>query len=288
MRQILRNIYLLKECKLAEPTSAIYLLNTESDDGLILIDTGLGFDFKKDMKKTRFKASDIKHCLLTHGHLDHVDGCKELMKINPNILFYCHENDKEAIESLVNKNTDLHFTISEVFKKKSTDLTLGPFEFKCLHVPGHSPGGMVYVLKIENQLVLFSGDICGGGIKSHSGNHEAFKNSLKQLLNLKADVLCEGHMNVIQPSEEVSKFIEGCQKINEYVHVGFDLDHKDAINWYNLAFVSFQLKLYDNAYGACKYSLKLDPENIEAKRLMEKMEKLNLPRFESMEKYFVD
>jgi len=44
LRQILKKFFILKECKIGEPSSIVYLLDTNSEDGLILIDTGIGFN----------------------------------------------------------------------------------------------------------------------------------------------------------------------------------------------------------------------------------------------------
>jgi len=101
LRQSLKDLYILKECKIGEPTSNIYLLNTCSEDGLVLVDTGLNFNFKNAMSRFGCNPNEIKHCLLTHGHFDHVDGCKELIDINPNIRFYTHINDAENTESIM-------------------------------------------------------------------------------------------------------------------------------------------------------------------------------------------
>ena len=270
MKQIRNNLFILKECKIGELTSSIYLLNTESEDGLILIDTGFNFEFEREMKQIGINPRNIKHCLITHGHYDHVDGCKALFKINTKIRFYAHQEDSETTELIVNNDKNLNFTVTDRFKEKISNLKLGKYSISCIHIPGHSPGGMAYFSKIENKDVLFAGDICGGAVKN-GGDYEAFKKSLQELLELKADILCDGHMNIIQPSEEVSKYIEGCLEINEYLHIGIDIDPNDSTNWYNLALVSYQLKIYDNAYKACLYTLHLDENNLKAKQLRKRI-----------------
>ncbi|MFW9988373.1 MAG: hypothetical protein ACFFC3_06940, partial [Candidatus Odinarchaeota archaeon] len=170
------------------------------------------------------------------------------------------------------------------FRKKKIILKLGLYDIECIHIPGHTPGGMAYLLTIDRHKVLFVGDICGGGIKSSGGNYEDFKKSLQELFEIKADILCDGHMNVIQSKEDISNYIKGCLKINDYLHIGFDLYPKDSTNWYNLALVSYQLKLYDNAYGACNYALKLDAENYKAKNLLKRIQKHDPPKNDVIER----
>jgi len=271
---------------IGEPSSTIFLLNTKSVDGLILIDTGIGFDFKKELAKIGLNPKNVKHCLITHGHYDHIDGCKELIKLNPKMRFYAHNKDSEMIESYINKDYDLNFKITDIFTDKINSLKLGPYSIKGYHIPGHTPGGLAFLISINKHNVLFSGDICGGAIESVGGNYKKFKKSLQELSSLKADILCDGHMNVIRPSEEVSKYIEGCMKLNEFFHVGFDMDPKNPINWYNLALVSYQMKIYDTAYDACNYVLKLDAENNKAKALLNKIQKQDPHKYEPiLEKY---
>jgi len=284
LRQILKDFFILKECKIGEQSSNIYLLNTNSEDGIILIDTGIGFNFKKEVKMIGLNPKNIKHCLITHGHADHVDGCKDLIKLNPRMRFYIHIKDDEVTELIINKDQTINFKLTDLFREKITNLKLGPYTFKSIHIPGHTPGGMAFLSTINKHDVLFVGDICGGCIQSIGGNYEDFKRSLHKLLEIKADILCDGHMNVIQPSDKVSNYIEGCLKINDYIHIGFDLDPKNSTNWYNLALVSYQLKIYDNAYDACNYTLKLNAENVKAKDLLKKIQKHNPPKYEAIER----
>jgi hypothetical protein len=39
-----------------------------------------------------------------------------------------------------------------------------------------------------------------------------WRESMKKLLTLEADILCEGHFGVFQPAAEVQRFIEGYLK----------------------------------------------------------------------------
>jgi len=283
LKEILKNLFILKECKIGEPSSTIYLLNTNSEDGLILIDTGFGFNFEEEMKKIRLNPENIKYCLITHNHFDHIDGCKDLIKFNPTMHFYIHVNDAEDAELFINKDQQINFKITDTFREKKCTLKLGSYKIKCIHIPGHTPGGMSFLSTIDNHKVLFVGDICGGA-NAMDGNYEDFERSLQELLEIKADILCDGHMNVIQPLEEVSNFIEGCQKINNYLHIGFHLDPKDSTNWYNLALVFYQLKIYDNAYDVCNYLLKLNAENTKGKDLLKKILKHDPPKNEGFER----
>jgi glyoxylase-like metal-dependent hydrolase (beta-lactamase superfamily II) len=77
-----------------------------------------------------------------------------------------------------------------------------------MHIPGHSPGSMVYVTESEGKKVLFGQDVHGPLDASLLSNREDYLESLRFLLSLGADILCEGHYGVFRGKEEVADFIE--------------------------------------------------------------------------------
>ena len=109
LRQLLNNLFILKECKLGDASSTVYLLKTNSKDGLIIIDTGIGVNFKKKLNKIGLNPKNIKHCLITHSHIDHLQGCKNLMNINPDIRYYMHQKDVKPTEMVINKENNINF-----------------------------------------------------------------------------------------------------------------------------------------------------------------------------------
>ncbi|KKM84410.1 hypothetical protein LCGC14_1299360, partial [marine sediment metagenome] len=63
------------------------------------------------------------------------------------------------------------------------------------------------LLEINNKKILFGQDLHGPIIPGVS-NYGDYQNSLKKLLDLNADILCEGHFGIFQPASEVQKFIK--------------------------------------------------------------------------------
>ncbi len=53
----------------------IYLINSKSEDGLILIDCGMDLELIKSIKEKNLDLLNIKHCIITHCHIDHIDAC---------------------------------------------------------------------------------------------------------------------------------------------------------------------------------------------------------------------
>ena len=74
-------------------------------------------------------------------------------------------------------------------------------------MPGHSPGSMVYLVESEAKKILFGQDVHGPLDPLIKSDKAAYKNSLRRLLTLEADILCEGHYGIIEGRQEVSDFI---------------------------------------------------------------------------------
>ena len=73
---------------------------------------------------------------------------------------------------------------------------LGNREISAIHVPGHSPGSLVYQVVSEGKKVLFAQDVHGPVHPDLLSDPDAYQNSLKKMLALNADILCEGHYGI--------------------------------------------------------------------------------------------
>lgn len=85
---------------------------------------------------------------------------------------------------------------------------IGDRKIKCFHTPGHSPGSVVCLVESEGKRVLFGQDIHGPLDPSLLSNKEDYVNSLKFLLSLKIDILCEGHFGVFTDQRKIREYIE--------------------------------------------------------------------------------
>ena len=94
--------------------------------------------------------SDVKvvAVLLTHAHFDH---CYDTAKIVEkwHCPVYIHEGDKTTYstyryDELANMKVK---DFSKNIKWFNKSFSVGSFEFKVLHTPGHTPGSVVYIYK---------------------------------------------------------------------------------------------------------------------------------------------
>ena len=212
MREIVKNIY-----HVGDSGCSVYLIDTQSDDGLVLIDCGMNLNMIKRISKVGLNPMDIKHCILTHFHIDHIGACHSLENFNKKVKFYAHELDADAIEQeghdhkTAAKWYGVDYTPVKLEKRLKGDteiLKFGPYEFQCIHTPGHTPGSLVVLIEVNNTKILFGQDIHGPIIPGVS-NFEDYQKSLKKILDLNSDILCEGHFGIFQPAERVQRYIKG-------------------------------------------------------------------------------
>jgi len=131
-----------------------YLLIDEKSKEAVLIDCSAVDDSVQQAIKE--SGSKLKYLLLTHGHFDHVAGIRKKDE-EPHIVM--HKND---LRILSQSNLYLPaFGIPEIeipeidmFINDGDILKLGEHEIKVIHTPGHTQGGVCYL--IDN--MLFSGD----------------------------------------------------------------------------------------------------------------------------------
>jgi len=218
MKEVIKNIY-----HVGDAGCSVYLIDTTSEEGLVLIDSGMDIEMIKKISKLGLNPRNIKHCFLTHFHIDHTGACSDLKSLNKQIKFYAHYLDANAIEEKGHDSKTaaswygVDYTPVRLERKLKGDLErirLGLYEFQCIHTPGHTPGSISILVEVENTKVLFGQDIHGPFYKSFGSNLDDYQNSMQKLLDLKADILCEGHFGIMKPASEVNRFIQSHKDAN--------------------------------------------------------------------------
>lgn len=130
----------------------------------------------------------IKNIVLTHAHIDHVLGLQwafDTFKV-PVLM---HEEDQEILDRnpMSARNYGFFFKPFEgdiQFVKENDMLDLSGNLFKIYHVPGHSPGSVVY--HNETQKFMISGDVLFEGsigrTDLYKGNHELLLEGIRTKL----------------------------------------------------------------------------------------------------------
>lgn len=125
---------------------------------------------------------NIQKILLTHAHIDHVLGLQwafDTFKV-PVIM---HQEDQEVLDMLQMSGMRFGFQINPVkvdteYINEGDVLELDGEPFKIYHVPGHSPGSVVY--HNENQKFMISGDVLFEG---SIGRTDLYKGNYDQLID---------------------------------------------------------------------------------------------------------
>lgn len=133
-----------------------YLVIDEETKEAVLIDAG--GDYEATVAEAKKNNVEIKLLLNTHGHLDHIAGNYDLQtKLGVKVLL--HKGDQPLVDLLKEHLKTFNMPDYEVPKideyiEDGQEITLGSLKFKVIHTPGHSQGGVCFL--IENH--LFSGD----------------------------------------------------------------------------------------------------------------------------------
>ncbi len=205
--------------------------NTEGRDGcvylmsldeLILIDTGAGWSVENilnNINKLGINCGNLNKILLTHCHIDHIGGAPE-MRRRFGSKIYIHQLDALPLE-----NGDPILTaaswyqtsfpptpVDVKFSLKEEILTFGDQKVICVHTPGHTPGSICIYLDKDGKRILFAQDLHGPILKEFGSNLEDYGRSTRKLLELDADILCEGHFGIYKTKKDVRNYILSCRR----------------------------------------------------------------------------
>ena len=148
-----------------------------------------------------------KHVLLTHCHFDHTMGVPTLQSQGAKV--WCGEKEKPLFGT-----ADLYdyfgapyvpFEIEGAFYDKQ-EIALCGLKITILHTPGHTAGGVCYLIEDDGQKALFTGDTLFhqsiGRTDLPTGDIGQLRSSLRKLKNL------PGNMPVYAGHEECTTLEE--------------------------------------------------------------------------------
>jgi len=196
--------------------AAIYLIHM--DGHAAIVDAGCGGSpdrLLQNIRSCKVSLKNIAYLLLTHCHFDHTGGAAELKK-RLGLKVVAHELEARYLEDGDQNVTAASwygaslqpFSIDIKLRKPEETIRLGQHDIVATHVPGHSPGSVVYRVMSEGQVVLFGQDVHGPIHPDLLSDAKAYQDSLQKMLDMNADILCEGHFGVFHGKEKVRKFIQ--------------------------------------------------------------------------------
>ncbi|MDF7676950.1 MBL fold metallo-hydrolase [Neisseriaceae bacterium ESL0693] len=124
--------------------------------------TDAGGEAERLLAAVADKGLNLQAIWLTHGHLDHAGGVVDLCQKRPVPVLGPHKEDAYLLADLPQITAQYHFPVSPAFKPDrwladGDVLHVGSHAFKVMHVPGHTPGHIVFY-NAEHKL-LIAGDV---------------------------------------------------------------------------------------------------------------------------------
>jgi glyoxylase-like metal-dependent hydrolase (beta-lactamase superfamily II) len=211
-------IYQVGGSDLSDPYDASVFIITCGQD-LVMIDCGAGKApgaIVENIKDAGLDPQRITTLVLTHCHVDHI-GSVSYFKEKYTCTVVAHDLDADAIESgdpMLTAarlyNTRLPSTaVDRRLKGDQETIACGTDVLHCIHTPGHTPGSISVYIDRQGSRILFGQDIHGPFTREFKSDISQWRDSMNKLLELKADILCEGHFGIYKPKERVERYIKG-------------------------------------------------------------------------------
>ncbi len=134
------------------------------------------------------KNLKVKRLILTHAHIDHINGNKYIFDTY-GLLPEVHQDDVYFIENHLVSATMYGLQAEQspmpkAFIKEGDVISFGNSTLQTLHTPGHSPGSISYY-NLEDKFII-GGDVLFYGSIGRSdlpmGNHDTLIKSIKEKL----------------------------------------------------------------------------------------------------------
>ena len=181
-----------------------YVLYDETGE-CVIIDASCFFPDEKELLLNFILDNNliVKHLINTHLHFDHIFGVNFLAS-QFDMKLQVHQADEFLLENLpqqlqmfgINSNTDFKPIIGNYLTENDV-IHFGNQQLKILHIPGHSPGSIIFYNEKANCAivgdVLFNGSI--GRTDLPGGNFEQLIHGIQTKLFALPDetVIYSGH-----------------------------------------------------------------------------------------------
>ena len=204
------------------PIQANFVWRGDSDAGdLVVIDPGEEAEKIVDrVRASGFRATMILH---THGHLDHAGGTPALASLlEPGLPVGLHPDEVELYRSLPMQAKMFGLEAEpppepDLWFEHGQKLAVGGLELEIRHTPGHSPGGVCFVVSGADEELVVVGDVLFAGSIGRTdlwgGSFPVLENAIREQLYTLPDqtrVICgHGPETTIGRERATNPFVSG-------------------------------------------------------------------------------
>lgn len=166
-------------------TNCYLVINEETKEAVLIDPAGMT---KKMIAYIKEEEITLKAILLTHAHFDHIMGIDKTIEEFGEMPVYVEETDLPLLNN-AKLNESTVYTNGYSYQGGTVIhdgdvLSIAGIDFKVIHTPGHTAGGVSYYIESEN--VLFSGDTLFRGSVGRfdfaTSSKEALISSIKEKL----------------------------------------------------------------------------------------------------------
>jgi len=198
-----------------KPGSHVYLVRGSNKN--VLIDTGITSNFnhlQSFIQELGLAIKDIDLVLLSHEHFDHIGAATYFFETAVIGAHRLAANKIELQDEFVTMNKYLNAPgnpfFAHIWLEDDTIISLGNYELKVIHTPGHT-SGCICIYETRERL-LFSGDtVFAKGTLSDiatSGNISDYVNSMERLSTIKISELYPGHGRIsLTPEQDIKQAV---------------------------------------------------------------------------------
>lgn len=205
----------IKTMILGEISTNCYLVCNQDTKECVIIDPAEQADII--IKAAEELAVVPRAVLLTHGHYDHIGAAEELREYF-DIKIYANELEREVLNSSYKNlseimgNCPLSIEADE-YLTDGQELELAGFRIKAVSTPGHTKGGVCYIVSLSEEQAMFSGDtLFQGSVGRYdfptSNGNALFQSIKEKLLCLEQEMkVYPGHGPATSIGEEKPYFV---------------------------------------------------------------------------------